>query len=184
MRKFVLILLAFLVAFSAAAESDVAAMSTDDLVSLRDAINHELAQRSQSGEDIQVVDVDGMLISIDSVYVGTGRDDAPAICVLFNITNTADKSYKAIDDLGCDILQNGVPLENSFFRSDSYNGPSAIDSSTTVIAPGLSNVKICEVGIMTSESDDFNIILSRKHTHAGEDPYCGMFSFHLSDYIQ
>ena len=184
MRKFVLILLAFLVAFSAAAESDVAAMSTDDLVSLRDTINHELAQRSQSGEDVQVVDVEGILFSIDSIYIGTGNDKVPAICVLFNVSNTSDVSKQFGYDMGCDILQDGTLLNGTAFYSDSYKGPSAMSSLSAVIAPGINNMKICAVCALSNDADNFTVILSRKHTHAGEDPYCGTFSFYLSDYIQ
>ena len=40
MRKFIIILLAILFAFSAAAESDMAGLTTEDLITLRDALNH------------------------------------------------------------------------------------------------------------------------------------------------
>ena len=73
MRKLIIILLAILFAFSAAAESDMAGVPTEDLITLRDALNHELALRSKEGTDAQVIDVDGLLISIDSVYIGTGN---------------------------------------------------------------------------------------------------------------
>lgn len=184
MRKFLLFMIAFLLAFSAAAESDVAAMATDDLVTLRDAINHELARRSQSGEDVQVVDVEGILFSIDSIYVGTGNDSAPAICVLFSVSNTSDASKQLLHDIGCDILQDGTLLNGTAFHSDTYQGPSAMSSLSAVIAPGVVNMKICSACTMVGDADNFTVILSRKHTHAGEDPYCGTFSFHLSDYIQ
>ena len=184
MRKFLLFMIAFLLAFSAAAESDVAAMATDDLVTLRDAIDHELARRSQSGEGAQVVDVEGILFSIDSIYVGTGNDNAPAICVLFSVSNTSDASKQLLYDIGCDILQDGTLLNGTAFYSDTYQGPSAMSSLSAVIAPGVANMKICSACTMAGDADNFTVILSRKHTHAGEDPYCGTFSFHLSDYIQ
>lgn len=184
MRKFIIVLLAFLLAFSAAAESDVAAMATDDLVALRDAIDHELARRSKTGDSAQVVDVDGILFSIDSVYVGTGNDDVPAVCILFSVSNTSDASKQLMYDIGCDILQDGTLLDGTAFRSDSYSGPSAINSGTAVIAPGVVNMKICSVGALSGQGENFSVILSRKHTHAGEDPYCGTLSFILSDYIE
>ena len=184
MRKFIIVLLIFLFAFSATSESDVASMATDDLVTLRDAINHELARRSQSGDGAQVVDVDGILFSIDSIYIGTGNDKVPAICVLFNVSNTSNVSKQFGYDMGCDILQDGTLLNGTAFYSDSYKGPSAMSSLSAVIAPGIDNMKICAVCALSNDADNFTVILSRKHTHAGEDPYCGTFSFHLSDYIQ
>ena len=108
MRKYIIILLAILFAFSAAAESDMSGLATEDLITLRDAINHELALRSKDGTDAQVVDVDGILFTIDSVYIGTGNDDVPAICILFSVSNTSDASKQLMYDIGCDILQDGI----------------------------------------------------------------------------
>lgn len=184
MRKLVIILsFLFVLSTIAVAESDLAGLSTDDLIAQRDAINHELAQRSMTGSEAQTIDVDGMLISIDSVYTGTGSDDAPAICILFNVCNPTDTSRKLINDIGCDILQDGIPLDGSYFRSDTYKGPSASNSMTAVIAPGAVDMKICEVGVLVSDSEHFTINLSRKHTSVSEDPYCGSFDFMLSDYL-
>lgn len=183
MRKFIIILLAILFAFSAAAESDLAGLAAEDLITLRDAINHELALRSKDGTDAQVVDVDGLLISIDSVYIGTGNDDVPAICILLSISNPTNASKKLMTDIGCDILQDGMLLDGTAFRSDTYKGPSPSSSLSAVIAPGAVDMKICVVGAMTGDSDHFTVNLSRKHTRAGEDPYCGTFDFILSDYI-
>ena len=184
MRKLIIVLLAFLLAFSAAAESDVAAMPTDDLVALRDAIDHELARRSKTGDSAQVVDVDGILFSIDSVYVGTGRDNAPAVCILFSISNTTDHSAKLVNDIAIDIMQDGFLLNTTFFNSDSYNGPEVSSSDFAVIAPGITNMKLSTAGIMVNDSDSFIVTLSRRRASASVDPYCGTFSFKLSDYIQ
>ena len=183
MRKFIFILLAILFTFSAVAESDMAGLPTEDLITLRDAINHELALRSVDGTNAQVVDVDGLLISIDSVYIGTGNNDVPAICILFSISNPTDTSKKLITDIGCDILQDGMLLDGTAFRSETYKGPSPSSSLSAVIAPGAVDMKICVVGAMTGDSDHFTVNLSRKHTRAGEEPYCGTFDFILSDYI-
>ena len=184
MRKFIIMLLIILLAFSAAAESDLAAMSTEDLIALRDSIDDELSKRNQGTGAIQVVDIDGLMVSINSVFVGTGRNDAPAICILFNVSNTSDKSFTPLYDIGCDILQDGTPLETTFFNSDSYTGPSVSDSNNTVIAPGVTDMQYCDAGLLSNDSDSFSIVFSRKHYHAGEDPYCGTLSFILSDYIQ
>jgi len=183
MRRFLIILFAALLAFSAIAESDMAGLPTEDLITLRDAINRELALRSVDGTNAQIVDVDGLLISIDSVYIGTGNDDVPAICILLNISNPTDASKKLITDIGCDILQDGTLLNGTAFRSDTYKGPSPSSSLSAVIAPGAVNMKISVVGAMTGDSNHFTVNLSRKHTRAGEDPYCGTFDFLLSDYI-
>ena len=183
MRKLIIILLAILFAFSAAAESDMSGLAAEDLITLRDAINHELALRSKDGTDAQVVDVDGLLISIDSVYIGTGNDDVPAICILLSISNPTDASKKLMTDIGCDILQDGMLLNGTAFRSDTYKGPSPSSSLSAVIAPGAVDMKICVVGAMSGDSDHFTVNLSRKHIRADEDPYCGTFDFILSDYI-
>lgn len=183
MRKLILILLAILFAFSAAAESDLPAMTTDELITLRDAINHELALRSAEEAGAQVVDVDGILFTIDSVYLGTGNDDVPAICILFSVSNTSDTSKQLMYDIGCDILQDGMLLNGTAFYSDTYDGPSAMSSGTATIAPGIVNMKLCEVGAMSGDGTHFTVILSRKHLRAGEDGYCGTFEFDLSDYI-
>ena len=183
MRKFILILLAILFTFSAVAESDMAGLPTEDLITLRDAINHELALRSKEGTDAQVVDVDGILFTIDSVYIGTGNNDVPAICILFNVSNTSDASKQLLYDIGCDILQDGMLLDGTAFRSDTYDGPSAMSSGTATIAPGVVDMKLCKVGAMSGDGTHFTVILSRKHLRAGEDGYCGTFEFDLSDYI-
>ena len=181
MRKIILVMLALLMALPAVAEQDLTGMSTDDLIALRDSIDDELARRDQVMEPI--IDVDGLQLSIDSVYIGTGRDDAPAICILFNASNTSDKSFTPLFDIGCDIIQDGVVLETTYFDSNIYTGPSVSASNNAVIAPGTQNMKICEAGLLTSDSDHFTVNLSKKHTPAGEDPYCGFFDFNLSDYI-
>ena len=183
MRKLIIILLAILFAFSATAESDMAGLTTEDLITLRDALNHELALRSKDGTDAQIVDVDGLLISIDSVYIGTGNDDVSAICILFNISNPTDTSKKMINDIGCDILQDGMLLDGTAFRSDTYKGPSPASSLTATIAPGVVDMKLCQVGAMSGDGKHFTVILSRQHLRAGEDGYCGTFEFDLSDYI-
>lgn len=183
MRKVFFFLIVFLLVFSAAAEPDLSAMSTDDLVTLRDAISHELAQRNINADDAQVIDVDGLLFSIDSVYVGTSRDDVPAICILFNVCNTSDSSKKLVNDVGCDILQDGMLLEGGPFRSDTYSGPSPANSFMADIAPGIVNMKLCVVGALSGDGDNFTIIMSRRGAHADEDPYCGTFAFLLSDYV-
>ena len=184
MRKLFLFILALLLVCSAAAEPDLAAMSTDELLALRDSIDNELSNRNEINNELQIINVDGLLLSIDSIYLGTGRNDAPAICILFNASNTSDNSFTPLYDLGCDILQNGVALETTFFNSDSYTGPSVSASNNTVIAPGIDNIKLCAAGIMSGDSDDFSIVLSRKHTSAGDDPYCGSFTFKLTDYLK
>ena len=181
MRKLILILLALMLVGSALAESDLAAMSTDELIALRNSIDDELAKREQHTD--QIVDVDGLQFSIDSVYIGTGRDDAPAICILFSASNTSDKSFTPLFDIGCDIIQDGVVLQTTYFNSDIYTGPSVSASNNAVIAPGTQNMKICEAGLLTSDSEHFTVNLSKRHFPAGEDPYCGTFDFNLSDYI-
>ena len=184
MRKFLLIMLTFLLATSAAAETDLASMPTDDLVALRDSINHELALRSTQKSDAQIVDVDGILFSIDSVYTGTGNDQDNVVCIVFNVTNTTDASKQLIYDIDCDILQDGVPLEGNAFYSDTYSGPSPFDSLMATIAPGITNMKLAVCGTLVNDSDSFSIILANGHMKINEDPYRGMFSFSLNDYIQ
>lgn len=183
MRKITAFILAMLLLSAAAiAEADLQGMATDELVTLREAINHELATRSQ-GDGAQTVDVNGVLFSIDSVYIGTGNDSVPAICILLNVTNPTDASMKLINDVQCDILQDGMLLNGTSFKSDTYNGPSPSSSMMAVIPPGVVNMKVCEVGALSGDGENFTVILSKTRQPASVDPYCGTFTFTLSDYI-
>ena len=78
-------------------------------------------------------------------------------------------------DLGVTVTQGGRPLESSWVVSDHFTSSTVITSQQALIAPGAVDMQVFLGFVLAGEGDRVEITLSRKHTRAGDDPYCGTF---------
>ncbi len=179
MRKlFALLLILTVLPLSAVAEADLSAMSMDDLVQLRDAVNLEIASRNAA--EPQTVTVDGVAFRLMLAEVGQARDDLPGLGIILLANNTGTASMTPLYDLGVTVTQGGKPLETSWVESEHFTSRSVITSDTAVIAPGAVDMQVYLGFILDGEGDRVEITLSREHTRVSEDPYCGTFVVDLS----
>ena len=180
-RFFIVMVVALLFSAVAIAEPDLSSMSSDDLVALRQHIDTELANRIQADATAQTVTVDGLVFKLEQVLIGTGRDDAPAIAIVFRVSNTSDSSKSMTNDISYNILQDGANLESTFFNSDEYQGISAVDTMFAKIKPGAVDMQLCVAGILNGDSGRIEVDLFRRQAPRDEDPYCGTFVVDLSE---
>lgn len=132
MRKFLAILVAMLLLIPAAgtAETDLSAMTDEELVQLRDAANLELAARHPAEGPLATWEMEGCRIDLIAVERGVDRDNNPGFSLRFAFTNTGTETSTYIHYAQAYIYQDGVECEWAF-----VNGA---DSSTqfTRVQPG------------------------------------------------
>ena len=174
MRKFLAFLLVLSLLPAAALADDLAAMSIADLVQLRHDVDLEIASRNAAG-DGQAVVVDGVAFRLYLVEVGQARDDLPGLGVVLLANNTGSTSMTPLYDLGITVT-----LEVSWVISDHFTSGTVSTSQTAGIAPGAVDMQVFLGYALAGEGDRVEITLSRKHTRAGEDPFCGTFVADLS----
>ena len=179
MRKFLAFLLVLSLLPAAVLADDLAAMSIADLVQLRHDVDLEIASRNAAG-DGQAVVVDGVAFRLYLVEVGQARDGLPGLGVVLLANNTGSTSMTPLYDLGITVTQGGRPLEVSWVVSDHFTSGTVSTSQSTVIAPGAVDMQVFLGYALAGEGDRVEITLSRKHTRAGEDPFCGTFVADLS----
>lgn len=172
------ILVALLVPVFALGE-DLSAISTDELVALRNSINQEIASRVDS-EGAQTISVDGIIFRLQTVEIGTARDDRRGLGIILLASNPTNASMTPLYDLGVTVTHGGKPLDSSWVKSEHFDSYSVSTSQSAVIAPGAVDMQIFLGFVLDGDGDQIEITLSRKHTHAGDDPYCGTFSFDLA----
>ena len=175
MKKFLIVILSLiLAAVPAFADTDLAAMSTEELTQLRLSIDRELASRAGDGA-AQVISVDGVLFRFLLAEVGQARDDHPGLGVILLADNPSEKSMTTQSDLGVTVTHGGVPLDISWVVSEHFSSSSVSTSQKAVIRPGASGMLVYLGFILDGSGGSVEITLSRKHTRSGEDPYCGTF---------
>lgn len=173
MRKVLALVLVLLLPAVALAD-DLAAMSTDGLLQLRRAVDQEIAARVGS-DDAQTVSVDGVVFRLLLAEVGQARDDMPGLGVVLLANNPGGASMTPLYDLGVTVTHGGVPLDTSWVVSDHFTSSTVSTSQSAVIRPGAVDMQIFLGFILKGEGGRVEITLSRKHTRATEDPYCGTF---------
>lgn len=178
MRKVLAVALALMLLPFAALADDLAAMTTDELVQLRNAVDLELASRN--ADDAQTVMVDGVAFRLLLAEVGQARDELPGLGIILLANNTGSASMTPLYDLGVTVTQGGRPLETSWVKSDNFTSGTVTTSQTAVIAPGAVDMQVFLGFALAGDGERVEITLSRKHTRAGEDPYCGSFVVDLS----
>ncbi len=174
MRKVLVLLTVLLLLPVGALGDDLAAMSTDDLVQLRRAVDQEIAARV-GADNAQTVSVDGVIFRLLLAEVGQTRDDMPGLGVILLANNPGSASMTPLYDLGVTVTQGGRPLESSWVVSDHFPSSTVITSQQALIAPGAVDMQVFLGFVLAGEGDRVEITLSRKHTRAGDDPYCGTF---------
>lgn len=182
MRKCITLILMLLFASMAAlAESDMAGIPMEDLINLRQAIDQEIALRSQNDETAQIVMADGLSFKFDSAMIGTGRDDQPAIAVLFKVSNPTDSTKSWHDEVKVTLTQGSEILETTFFNAEGYDGPSVSDSGFMSLKPGATDIRICVAGLLRGDADRIEVDLFKSRAMRNEEPYYGTFVVNLSD---
>ncbi len=142
MRKLLTILLILAVLpLTAHADADLAAMSTDALVQLREAVEQEIAARATT-EAAQTVTVDGVSFRLLRCEIGQGRDDTPGLGIVLLANNPSAASMTPIYDLGVTVTQGGRPLEMSWVESATFTSSTVFDSDTSLIAPGAVDMPV------------------------------------------
>lgn len=178
MRRILAVALALMLLPFAALADDLATMTTDELVQLRHAVDLELASRN--ADDAQTVMVDGVAFRLLLAEVGQARDELPGLGIILLANNTGSVSMTPLYDLGVTATQGGRPLETSWVKSDNFTSGTVTTSQTAVIAPGAVDMQVFLGFALAGDCERVEIALSRKHTRAGEDPYCGSFVVDLS----
>lgn len=182
MRKVISSLLVALLLPAVALGESLSATPTDELVALRDSINQEIASRVDT-EAAQTISVDGVIFRLKLVEVGTARDDNRGLGIILLANNPTDTSMTPLYDLGVTVTHGGKPLDVSWVKSEHFGSSSVSTSQSAVIAPGAVDMQIFLGFILDGEGTQVEITLLRKHTRAGEDPYCGTFSVDISDML-
>lgn len=172
------ILVALLIPISALGD-DLSAVSTDELVALRNSINQEIASRIDS-EGAQTISVDGIIFRLKAVEISTARDNSRGLGIILLASNPTDASMTPLYDLGVTVTHGGKPLETSWVESEHFDSYSVSTSQSAVIAPGAVDMQIFLGFILDGDGEQIEITLSRNHICAGVDPYCGTFSFDLA----
>lgn len=183
MRKVCVLILAFLMVSAAAlADVDLSSMSVDDLVQLRQGVDHELAHRILEDETVQAVAVGDLSFTLHQAVVGYGRDDRQAVAIVFTVANASDATKSLMADVEYTITQNGTLLESTPIKAEGYTGPSVIDSMSAKIKPGASDMQLCVAGLLADGGGDrIEIDLYDKHAPRDVDPFCGTFVVDLSE---
>ena len=119
MRKVITFLFALLLMLPAAAmaSDDLAAMSTDHLRTLRDAINLELATRSQTDTALAEWETACARVELVSVTRGTADDGAHGVALVLAYTNTGTEIDNFRAAHWVTLYQDGVE-QNSTTRLD------------------------------------------------------------------
>lgn len=134
-------------------------------------------------ESAQTISVDGVIFRLMLVEVGTARDDNRGLGIILLANNPTDVSMTPLYDLGVTVTHGGKPLDVSWVESEHFGSSSVSTSQSAVIAPGAVDMQIFLGFVLDGEGAQVEITLSRKHTRAGEDPYCGTFSVDISDML-
>lgn len=182
MRKVISSLLVALLLPAVALGESLSATPTDELVALRDSINQEIANRVDT-ESAQTISVDGVIFRLKLVEVGTARDDNRGLGIILLVNNPTDASMTPLYDLGMTVTHGGKPLDVSWVESEHFGSSSVSTGQSAVIAPGAVDMQIFLGFILDGKGTQVEITLSRKHTRAGEDPYCGTFFVDISDML-
>ena len=185
MRKCLALILMFLIASTAAiAESDLAGVPMEDLLHLRQDIDREIALRSQNDDTAQIVMADGLSFKYDGAVIGTGKDDQPAIAILFKVSNPTDSTKSWHDEVKITLTQGGEILGNTYFNAEGYDGPSVSDSGFMSLKPGATDIRICVAGLLRGDTDRIEVDLFKSRAMRNEEPYYGTFVVNLSDLKQ
>ena len=146
MKKLISILIILLLPVCAFADVDLTAMSTDDLVTLRNDIDLELAARTGQVTK-QVIEMDGVYVTLDSAAIGTVKDGSRAVVVYVRISNATDEDLLFSSAFTVQASLDGILLEplRTSFDSVTLNDGSMIDPSVSYYAsvrPGAVNLQL------------------------------------------
>lgn len=134
MKKLVCLVCAFMMmAAVAVADVDLSAMSTEDLITLRDQISRELANRdaeARIGEYIAEFDGDTGFAGLTSINVTKDRSGADVLVLDFDYRNTTNNEQTILTAIWTKAYQNGTSLEIAPFID------SAATSTLTNVQPG------------------------------------------------
>lgn len=115
MRKLIILVLALLLSTTTIAEADLSAMSTEELVALRDMINLELASRSQVEGAYASWDTTNAHIDLLDMKLGTTDDGLPGISLVFSYTNNSEETDTFRTNHWVRIYQNGVECDTTIY---------------------------------------------------------------------
>lgn len=174
MRKFLAILVAMLLLIPAAgtAETDLSAMTDEELVQLRDAINVELAARTPTEGALATWELESCRIELTDIRVGTDDTLGSAIVLRFSFTNTGtEPAYFSYFANVC-VYQDGVQCQSEYFEN-----PNSYDAHTRVLPGGTFKDAIC-LAVANSDTPSITIeILGARYPYES----AGMFTIALPE---
>lgn len=128
MKRVLCVLLSlFVLPAFALADADLKAMSTEDLVQLRFSIDQVIASRAGT-DDAQVLDMDGVLVTMDYAALGTVKDvvngefvQKKAIVVFVRVSNSTDNSILVRSSFHVQASLDGIILPPLITASESVS---------------------------------------------------------------
>ena len=128
MKRVLCVLLSlFVLPAFALADADLKAMSTEDLVQLRFSIDQVIASRAGT-DDAQVLDMDGVLVTMDYAALGTVKDvvngefvQKKAIVVFVRVSNSTDNSILVRSSFHVQASLDGIILSPLMTASESVS---------------------------------------------------------------
>ena len=156
MKKFLVAMLLILAVLSpfALAESDLAAMSDDELYQLRDAIDRELASRTSAGDVLGTWDTSVAHVELLEVHAGKTFDGKPGVVLIFSYTNTGSEIDSFSSSIYTKVFANGIQADIAVMIDDYILGDSSLD-----VMPGASLQRVPLLYSFREEADSIDVYI-------------------------
>ena len=147
MKKYIVILFSLLMLLTAASAEDLSTYTDEELRSLRDAVNLELASRRPAGEEaLLICDLGEYHVEVLGVEKREDYTGAPCALVEVSFTNNSSKNTSMFGAVLIRAFQNGIQMDQTISVDDVNLNKGGIE-----LMPGAT-LNVYQAFLMTDDS--------------------------------